>query len=320
MILKKTKRVKLRYDRIAILVGIIVVIIAAIIGIKRIIYVNSYEYKFLTKGYDKESTNYLLKLDNEKKNYILKIDYNSDIKNILSEKYFIWENLDNYITYHSENEDKSFTDVIAIVNVKANNNWYDEDVIKETDISLKEKMLVNKFNYLPEGYDDDLDISNIKNWYAYGNCQILTEVYDEYISMYNAAKEDGMDLVINSGFRTNKEQTELYKDMDKTRGREYADKYAARPGFSEHETGLALDIFTPDYATTSTFENSEEYEWLINNSYKYGFILRYPKDKEYLTGYAYDSWHFRYVGRDLAKKVYESGLTYDEYYAYYIAR
>jgi len=318
--LKKTKKVKLRYDRIAILVGIIIAIIALILGIKHIIYVHSYEYKFLTKGYDKESTNYLLKLDDKQKNYILKIDYNSDIKNILSEKYFIWENLDTYISYHEENKDKSFTDVIAIVNVKANNNWYDEDNIKETDISLKEKMLVNKFNYLPEGYDDNLDISKIKNWYAYGDCQILTEVYDEYISMYNAAKEDGMELIINSGFRTNDEQKELYKDMDKSRGREYADKYAARPGFSEHETGLALDIFTPDYATTTTFENSEEYKWLLNNSYKYGFILRYPKDKEYLTGYAYESWHYRYVGRDLAKKVYDSGLTYDEYYAYYIAR
>ncbi len=318
--LKKTKRVKLRYDRIAILVGIIIVIIAGILGIKHIIYVHSYEYKFLSKGYDKESTNYLLKLDDKQKNYILKIDYNSDIKNILSEKYFIWENLDTYISYHEENKDKSFTDVIAIVNVKANNNWYDEDNIKETDISLKEKMLVNKFNYLPEGYDDNLDISKIKNWYAYGDCQILTEVYDEYISMYNAAKEDGMELIINSGFRTNNEQKELYKDMDKSRGREYADKYAARPGFSEHETGLALDIFTPDYSTTTTFENSEEYEWLLNNSYKYGFILRYPKDKEYLTGYAYESWHYRYVGRDLAKKVHDSGLTYDEYYAYYIAR
>ena len=318
MILRKTKRVKLRYDRIAILVLCIVAIIGSIIGIKHYIYINSYEYKFLTKGYDKESTNYLLKLSEKEKKYILTLDYNDYIIDILKEEYFMWKNLDDYLSYYSENNDKSFSDVISIVNVSANKEWYDDDTIKETDISLKEKMLVNKFNYLPDDYDDNINVVKIKNWYAYGDCKILDEVYDSFIEMYDAAKEEGLTLIINSGYRSNKEQKEIYNDYKKYKNQEYADAYAARPGFSEHETGLALDIFTPDYATTSTFENSEEYKWLLENSYKYGFILRYPKDKEYLTGYAYESWHYRYLGKSLAKKVYESGLTYDEYYAYYI--
>ena len=92
---------------------------------------------------------------------------------------------------------------------------------------------------------------------------------------------------------------------------------AALPGYSEHQTGLAFDVMTST-STTETFENTKEYEWLKNNAYKYGFILRYPKDKEDITGYAYESWHYRYVGKEIAKKIKEENITYDEYYAYYI--
>ena len=312
------KKTKLRYDRIAILVLIVIAIIWGIIEIKHIMYTHTYEYKFLNKGYDKETTNYFIKLDNNKKDYILSIDYNENIKNIMEQRYFMWKNLDSYISYYDKYKEKSLEDVIAIINVHADKDWYDKDTIKETDTSLKEKMLVNKFYYLPSNYDDNLDIATVKNWYAYGEKKILNEVYQMYIQMYNAAKNEGLNLIINSGFRTNKEQTDLYDERKKMKGTEYADLYAARPSFSEHETGLALDIFTPEYPTTETFESSKEYTWLLNNAYKFGFILRYPKGKEYLTGYAYESWHYRYLGLDLAKKVYESGLTYDEYYAYYI--
>ena len=315
------KKTKLRYDRIALLLLFIITILGISIGIKYLIYTHSYEYKFLNKGYDKESTYYFLTYEDKQKDYLLSLDYNDYVINILKEKYFMWKNIDRYISYYLENKDKPLNDIISIVNVHSDKNWYDDDTIKQTDISLNEAMLVNKFNYLPKDYDSNLDIVNVKNWYAFGDDKkILKIVYDKFIDMHNAAKEEGLKLVISSAFRTNKEQTDTYSDYEKRKNKEYADKYAARPGFSEHETGLALDIFTDNYATTSTFENSKEYKWLLNNSYKYGFILRYPKDKEYLTGYAYESWHFRYLGIDLATKVYESGLTYDEYYAYYIEK
>ena len=306
-----------------ILVFILFVVIIALsifLFIKHNNYVNSYEYKFLSKGYNKEEKSYLLNLDKDKKDYLLSIDYNDGIVNILKEKYFMWKNIDRYILFYNNHKDKSFSDIISIVNVNADKNWYDETIVKETDISIPETMLVNKFHHLPSNYDENLNISSIKNWYTFGERKIIDYVYAAFIKMYDAAKEEGLDLIINSGFRTNEEQYKLYNDRKSKYGEEYADKYAARPLFSEHETGLALDIFTYKYRTTSSFEKSPEYEWLINNSYKYGFILRYPKDKEYLTGYSYESWHYRYLGIDLAKKVYESGLTYDEYYAYYIEK
>lgn len=315
------KRTRIRYDRIAFLLFFVIVILGIAIGIKYLIYTNSYEYKFLNKGYDKDTTYYFLKFDDKKKEYLLSLDYNDYVINILKEKYFMWKNIDRYITYYNENKDKTLSDIIAIVNVHADSNWYDEEISKETDISLNEGLLVNKFNYLPKDYDDNLDIVSIKNWYAFGNDKkILKTVYDKFIEMYNAASNEGLKLVISSAYRSNKEQIDIYDNYEKRKDKEYADRYAARPGFSEHETGLALDIFTTKYPTTDTFENSEEYKWLLDNSYKYGFILRYPKDKEYLTGYAYESWHFRYLGVDLATKVHEEGITYDEYYAYYIEK
>ncbi len=314
------KKTRIKYDRIAYLLGIIIVILGISIFIKHNKYINSYEYKLLTKGYDKETTHYFLTLDNEQKDYILSLDYIDYLKDIFNEKYFMFKNIDRYLSYYSENKDKELKDIIAIVNVNADKKWYDELTVKETDTSLNEAMLVNKFHYLPNNYDSNLNVVTIKNWYAFGERKIIDYVYDAFIKMYNAAKEEGLYIIINSGYRTNSEQVKLYTEREKKNGTEEADKYAARPLYSEHETGLALDVFTYDYPTTTTFEKSKEYEWLINNSYKYGFILRYPKGKEYLTGYEYESWHFRYLGVDLATKVYESGLTYDEYYAYYIEK
>ena len=102
-------------------------------------------------------------------------------------------------------------------------------------------------------------------------------------------------------------------------GSDYTNTVSAKPGFSEHQTGLALDIIEKG-GQMSEFENSKAYPWLKENAYKYGFILRYPKDKTYLTGYAFESWHYRFLGKDLAKKVYDEGITYDEYYAFYLAK
>ena len=135
--------------------------------------------------------------------------------------------------------------------------------------------------------------------------------------MCKAAKEQGLTLIANSTYRNYEKQESTYNSYVSKKGQEYADQYAARPGYSEHQTGLTIDIIT--YNTKGEdFENTDEFKWLVDNSYKYGFILRYPKDKEYLTGYAYESWHYRYLGLEMAKKVHDENITYDEYYAYYL--
>ena len=226
------------------------------------------------------------------------------------------KNLSEYLDYIEENNSNSLQDVVAIVNVHANKDWYDEKTVKSTDLSKEEKILVNKFNYLDKSYVPK-DIVNIDLSYAYSDNSATKITNDAYINMAVAAKKEGIQLLVNSSYRDCESQQEAYDDYYYSGGTEYADKYAARPGYSEHQTGLALDIFTYN-STTSNFDKTDAFNWLVNNSYKYGFILRYPKDKEYLTGYNYESWHYRYVGVETATKVHELGITYDEYYAFFM--
>ena len=132
-----------------------------------------------------------------------------------------------------------------------------------------------------------------------------------------AAKEEaGFELVAFSGFRSYEYQKTLYDRYVSRDGKDAADRYSARPGYSEHQTGLAFDIgekSQEDLWLTSAFGETKAGQWLVNNAHKYGFILRYPKGKEDITGFMYESWHFRYLEGDTATKVYEAGVTLEEY-------
>ena len=115
-----------------------------------------------------------------------------------------------------------------------------------------------------------------------------------------------------STYRSYEYQVDLYNRYVKTDGKEAADTYSGRPGNSEHQTGLAMDIANKNGFIS---KGDKEYDWLVNNSYKYGFILRYPKGSETITGYMYEEWHYRYLGKEAAKEIKNTGLTYDEYMA-----
>lgn len=128
--------------------------------------------------------------------------------------------------------------------------------------------------------------------------------------MKSAAAAEGLELWIASGFRSYDTQSGLYNRYVSQDGKAAADRYSARPGHSEHQTGLAIDL----NEISSSFANTAEGIWVANNCYKYGFILRYPKEKEAQTGYMYEPWHVRYVGVDVATKIYNSGLCLEEYY------
>ena len=117
-----------------------------------------------------------------------------------------------------------------------------------------------------------------------------------------------------SSYRDYAYQNTLYNNYGKKDGYDNADTYSARPGYSEHQTGLAVDIDNKKEYFTN-FEKTKEYEWMQNNAYKYGFILRFPKDKVLETGYEYESWHYRYVGKEIAKYIHDNNMCYEEYYA-----
>ena len=136
--------------------------------------------------------------------------------------------------------------------------------------------------------------------------------------MFAAAKnEKGFNMWAQSGFRSYSTQKSIYNRYVSNDGKANADRYSARPGYSEHQTGLAFDVCaTNKPCITNGFDNTEEAKWLSENAYKYGFILRYVKGKEDETGYMYESWHFRYVGKELAEKLYNNGnwITLESYF------
>lgn len=140
---------------------------------------------------------------------------------------------------------------------------------------------------------------------------LLKEFTDNYNKMKNAALKEGIVLNVISGFRSYNRQNQIYNNYLKNDKKENVDKYSARPGSSEHQTGLAADI----NSLSQDFINTKEGKWLNDNCYKYGFIIRYPKGKENYTGYIYEPWHIRYIG-DLATTLYNNGdwITLEEYF------
>lgn len=281
-------------------------------------YRETYEYKLIEKGYSKEEANTLTDhLPEEEINNILEKKYSTIYPKIVSEKYFISKNYNKYVEYIENHENTSYEDAITLVNVHANAGWYNETYNAKTDNEYL--ILVNKFYKLDDNYKRD-DIENTSLSYSYSNNRVSSVVIDAFEKMSEDIKKElNVHLMINSSYRSYQEQEAIYNEFKKV-SLKYADSYAARPGFSEHQTGLAIDITSLEHKRANEFTQSEEYEWLKNNCHKYGFILRYPEGKEYITGYSNESWHFRYVGIKPATTIYNENITFDEYYAYYVEK
>lgn len=299
---------------IIVIVVFVLLIISTVVGLKLYKYFKSDEYSLKKLGYDNSEIKDIVKLDKKDIETIMTLDYNEHMVSLFKEKYFILNNLNRYLDYKSKNKDKSYTDVVAVVNVNADKDWYDEP--ESTDMDKEYLILVNKFNYLEENYLPE-DLVNMGLQYAFEGKKIRSEVYNAFKRLVKDAKKEDLTIVANSTFRTYDYQEGLYTRYKNDYGKEYADNYAARPGFSEHQTGIAIDVSTLN-STMDNFEDTLEFEWLQKHAYEYGFILRYPKDKEYITGYNYESWHYRYVGEEVAKEIHKLGITFDEYYAYFL--
>lgn len=169
-------------------------------------------------------------------------------------------------------------------------------ISQKNGITYVENILIaNKTYSLPENYNPG---------------DLLSECQKAFNEMQSAAAKEGLNIWNASGFRSYELQKSLYNRYSDRDGREAADRYSARPGHSEHQSGLAIDL----NEITSSFKNTNEGRWVAANCYKYGFILRYPEGKEAQTGYMYEPWHIRYVGVDMATKIYNSGLCLEEYF------
>lgn len=178
-------------------------------------------------------------------------------------------------------------------------------------------MLVNKEYPVDENYvPADLVKLNYCAADRSAEWQVMTrEAADAFNKMAGDALAEGYEIVATTAYRSYNFQNYLYNSYVEREGQAAADTFSARPGKSEHQTGLAADVTSAsvNYRLISDFGDTEEGKWLAENCYKYGFIMRYQKGKEDITGYIYEPWHVRYVGQKAAKEIWERDLTLEEY-------
>ena len=171
--------------------------------------------------------------------------------------------------------------------------------------------LVNQYHALPADYAPK--VVYLTAAYTNQRDRLRPVACRAFMEMADAAAREGLRIYNASAYRSYTTQKWVYQRYVNQEGAQEADTYSARPGCSEHQTGLALDINTA--SLSDNFEETEEYAWLVENSWRYGFILRFPEGKEEITGYQFEPWHYRYVGPAAARVCYENGWTLEEYHA-----
>lgn len=257
------------------------------------------------------------KTDN-KKSVVKKKDSKLDKLGNVDKKldYFNKDYLNRYLKYKEKNPKLKNEDIILHVNIGIDNDYY-TNTKPATNLN-KNTILVNKYNYLEEDYEPT-NLESISINYSRSGMKLVKEAKEQFEAMAKDAANNKLKLVVTSSYRNYSYQEKLYNDYAKKDGKDAADTYSGRPGFSEHQTGLAVDLYNGKSLYTE-FESTEEFKWMQDNAYKYGFILRFPKDKVNLTGYQYESWHYRYVGQKIATYIHDNNLCYEEYYAMFLEK
>lgn len=178
--------------------------------------------------------------------------------------------------------------------------------------------LVKKGFYLPEDYEPELVDPEIPVAPDCQNPKMTKETSDALTKMYKAAKQEGLELVVNSAYRSYQTQVETMADFVARYNTQYANEYVAQPGASEHQTGLGVDLTSQSVVEGKriTFGDTEEYRWVIKNCARFGFIIRFEDGTDGITGIAHEPWHLRYVGEDVAKEIQKNGWTFEEYCLY----
>jgi len=262
-------------------------------------------------GYSDESIDTINTLDPVIIDVLIKQSTTIDYQTWMNTEYFLLSRFERYLSYQVKNPNMSLRQSVEMVNANRDQTFYVD--IQAADPSKGNLVLVNKYYYLDKSFVP----SNLVNTKGCGKKQLVQEAATAFNSMCQVMTDLGMNLTTTTAYRSYDFQAYLYDYYLSKDSQAVVDLTSARPGHSEHQTGLVVDIVK--YSTTrETFIGSDEYNWLIANAYKYGFALRYGSDKTDVTGYSYEAWHYRYVGAEVATFMHDHNLTLDEYYAYYV--
>lgn len=238
-----------------------------------------------------------------------KLDELENIKEKIS--YFKEDNIERYLNYRNNNPDLEIIQVIKNVNMNLDKKQYEDAT--EIEDKNNQLVLVNKYNYLGDKFIPE-NLENINTQYALSNMKLVDYAKEAFEKMAKDARKENLKIIAMSTYRSYSYQVDLYNRYKKKDGQEAADKYSGRPGFSEHQSGLAVDVYNgkEDY---TNFESTKEFTWMKDHAHEYGFIIRFPKGKENETGYQYESWHYRYVGIDVATYIKNNNISLEEYIA-----
>ena len=195
-------------------------------------------------------------------------------------------------------------------------NKYSKDLITfDINYNKKYEVLVNKANPMNEENVSSYNLVKVENNY-YDNIKLEEETYKNYLKLKDTLAKKGYYINIKNGFRSFNDSIIIYKSYANKYGEKYAKKYITNKGESEHNTGLAFDyMLSSDEKILDEGYDKEKFNYLESIAHLYGFIIRYPKDKENITGYSYEPWHLRYVGQNASKYIKKNNLTLEEYYA-----
>lgn len=220
-----------------------------------------------------------------------------------------------YIDYKIKNSTVPYEKCIVYVNIGLDKPFYTNIAPSNDYTSLT--AIVNKYYALPSAYVPALVKIPAEFDYAGGKNELRVEAKDAFVALCTDAKAQGFTIKSKSTYRSYTYQNNLYNNYVKQDGKANADTYSARPGHSEHQTGLAIDVIGSKYTNITSFSKEKEYPFVKENAHKYGFVIRYPENSSHITGYKEEPWHLRYVGVELATKLYTDKITLDEYYAMY---
>ena len=277
------------------------------------------EYIYLyTKVSNLEEKDFLLY------NRLLDKGYTKDVANTIFNKLKFYEITPLLVFDYQEdisiyiNDCLEHRDVNSETHFELSNDYYSEyentiAVYDETNTN----MLVNKTYYLSQDYLPK-DISELSVVYAAKGLSLALEAKESFMAWCDAGMALGIRFYAASSYRSYQSQSDIYNSYINSMGQEKADALSARPGHSEHQTGLTVDLASANMEGLSEYKDTVEYTWTSKNCQDYGWILRYPDGKQSINGYEFESWHYRYLGKELATQVVNSNLTYDEYYCLYL--
>lgn len=241
----------------------------------------------------------------------------SDIEPYRKVEGYKLQNLEGYMNAY--NTYKNYNYAVCITNYPFIISSNGEPETKYTITNPSDLLtLVKKGFYLPEDYEPELADPEIPVAPDCQNPKMTKETSDALTKMYKAAKQEGLELVVNSAYRSYQTQVETMADFVARYNTQYANEYVAQPGASEHQTGLGVDLTSQSVVEGKriTFGDTEEYRWVIKNCARFGFIIRFEDGTDGITGIAHEPWHLRYVGEDVAKEIQKNGWTFEEYCLY----